>query len=479
MLVLADTKGYLWPIWLIPVAVSVVYSDTLLSLLTSAATMAIAGSVAWRAYDFTGADANKLHVIVGQEIITLFVCILLVAVASKSGQLVRQDRERAAAQEGIISRMNDLLQQVGNATTVLSTSALGLDQGSEQTRSRLDGSFRQLLSKLDAGWQEQVRALRDITHALETQARSIDQIAAGAAQQAEEADRSFQATREIAGGLGEVARYAEQVSASSEEASDTAERGAQAVQETLAGITALGQSVHEAAQAVAQLGVLSTEIGRISETITAIASQTNLLALNAAVEAARAGRHGQGFAVVAAEVRRLAEQAARATQEIGSLLSRIQQGIGRSVQVMAEARGQAEQGTQLSREAGASLAAIRSSVRLSADQVQGIRSRIEALVGSSRDMEEAIGHVAAVSVENTAATEAMASDSNRVMQAVRQVEGVALAGVENLDQVRLDLQEVVAVAQASASASRQLAAVAAGLENSVRQGRVGAPGTAG
>jgi methyl-accepting chemotaxis protein len=462
--VLNDRGGTQWAAWVIPVGLSVIYGDRWLSSLTAIGVMTLHAWNAWQIYP--QAAPERIANIVGQELILAMVCVVLIAVCIKTGALVRKITQVSLAQADTIARLDGLLRQGASTLSILSGEAQTLDQGSQLARNSVDGTFQKLVS-LDQGWQAQVAALGRIAENLHQQTQAIDQIAAGAGDQAKEAEMSLKATQEMAQAIAQVATYAEKVSTSSQTATTKADVGSQAVQETLSGITALGQAVSEASDTVANLGDLSLQIGQIVDTITTIANQTNLLALNAAIEAARAGEHGRGFAVVADEVRKLAERSARSSQEIGSLIGRIQEGIERTVQVMEGARQRADQGTIQSRQAGDALAGIQTSVKLTAEEVRGILDRIQALARSSRSMEVAVSQMAAVTEENTAATEQMAAGSLEVIAAVRHVEAIALAGATNLKQMRDELHEVGGVVQGTADASRKLTGLASDLQRSM------------
>jgi len=159
----------------------------------------------------------------------------------------------------------------------------------------------------------------------------------------------------------------------------------------------IAQTVDESAAFVKTLGERSHQIGEIITVINDIADQTNLLALNAAIEAARAGEQGRGFAVVADEVRKLAERTANATSEIGSMISAIQEGVSQAVGSMESATRKVETGVELSNSAGQSLRLIVQSVEQLQLMVQQIASATEEMSATSEQITRDIEQIASVS----------------------------------------------------------------------------------
>jgi methyl-accepting chemotaxis protein len=160
-------------------------------------------------------------------------------------------------------------------------------------------------------------------------------------------------------------------------ASEMAHGGTSVVQETISGMQNIADKVRESANTVAALGSRSDQIGAIVGTIEDIADQTNLLALNAAIEAARAGEQGRGFAVVADEVRALAERTTRATREIGEMIKAIQQETGGAVASMEQGVAEVEKGMDSSRRSGEALQQILEGINEVTMQVHQIATAAE------------------------------------------------------------------------------------------------------
>lgn len=193
--------------------------------------------------------------------------------------------------------------------------------------------------------------------------------------------------RDIAAASGEIATKISDIAenvASAQGATETVNqevlKGNEIIHETIRNMTRIAESVGTAADTVQQLGESSRQIGEISRVISDIAGQTNLLALNAAIEAARAGEQGRGFAVVADEVRKLAERTAQATQEIGTMIHSIQSGTDAVAETMQNGVTTAQAGKESARRAGESFETILASI----GQVSGLISHIAATVESQR-----------------------------------------------------------------------------------------------
>ena len=201
---------------------------------------------------------------------------------------------------------------------------------------------------------------------------ATDEMNTGTGQQDQEITNTSSAVEELTVSMKQVSNNAEASAEAARRALDAAEQGNRAVRDTLDGMQRIRSSVQATARKIKSLGDRSLEISEIINVINDITEQTNLLALNAAIEAARAGEAGRGFAVVADEVRKLAEHSRTATKDIAALIKAIQAETNEAVVVMEEGTKEVEVGAGLADQAGKALEAISSVVRQSAELVQEI-----------------------------------------------------------------------------------------------------------
>jgi twitching motility protein PilJ len=221
-----------------------------------------------------------------------------------------------------------------------------------------------------------LRRVRDAANDVSSSANEIlsasETMATGATQQDHEITNTSSAVEELTVSMKQVSNNAEASAEAARRALDAAEQGNRSVHDTLEGMQRIRFSVQATAKKIKSLGDRSLEISEIINVINDITEQTNLLALNAAIEAARAGEAGRGFAVVADEVRKLAEHSRTATKDIAALIKAIQAETNEAVVVMEEGTREVEVGARLADQAGKALEAISAVVRQSAELVQEI-----------------------------------------------------------------------------------------------------------
>jgi methyl-accepting chemotaxis protein len=204
-----------------------------------------------------------------------------------------------------------------------------------------------------------------------------EQIATGAEEVVAQAGNVATAGEEMAATSGDIAQNCQMVADGAQRAALSASNGSEVVENTINVMGLIAAKVQETAVTVESLGTRSDQIGNIIGTIEDIADQTNLLALNAAIEAARAGEQGRGFAVVADEVRALAERTTRATKEIGDMIKTIQKETKGAVAAMEQGVKQVEEGTMEAARSGDALRDILEQVNAVAMQVSQIATAAE------------------------------------------------------------------------------------------------------
>ncbi|WP_051925490.1 methyl-accepting chemotaxis protein [Brevibacillus borstelensis] len=242
-------------------------------------------------------------------------------------------------------------------------------------------------------------------------ASAMQEMATGAERQAIGAQTSSQSISEMAEGIRRIAESSNFVSVSSQEASEQAVEGSSSVENVVNQMKLIDSSVAQTAEIVKELGEQSKEVGQIVEVITAISTQTNLLALNAAIEAARAGEHGKGFAVVADEVRKLAEDSKQSAEQIAMLISNIQASTEQAVQQMQKVARVVEDGTLVANVAGESFERIQRSIQKVYEEIHEVSSSAEQLSASSEQVDEAVKEVLNLAVEASSQAQSVASSS--------------------------------------------------------------------
>ncbi|XKV49397.1 methyl-accepting chemotaxis protein [Pseudomonas sp. nanlin1] len=271
------------------------------------------------------------------------------------------------------------------------------------------GILQQGVGRMGKTLRELIGGIRDsvtqIASAAEELSAVTEQTSAGVNSQKVETDQVATAMLEMSATVQEVAQNAEQASRAATEADEQAQAGDKVVGEAIAQIELLSSEVTRSTQAMANLQGQTDKIGSVMDVIKAVAEQTNLLALNAAIEAARAGEAGRGFAVVADEVRGLAQRTQQSTTEIATLVASLQAGSQQVSKAMQSSRGLTDSSVQLTRDAGTSLAHIAKTV----SGIQGMNQQIAAAAEQQSAVAEEISR-SIIKVRDVAEQTAEASD---------------------------------------------------------------------
>ena len=353
----------------------------------------------------------------------------------------------------MITGLRDAVSQVAESASAVSSAASQLASASEQS----GDATRQIattIQQVAMGITQQTTGVTKTSSSVEQMNRAIEGVAKGAQEQANAISKASQVTSRISAAIEQVASNAQAVTHDSAEAASYSRDGAKTVQDTIAGMEAIRSKVGLSASKVEEMGTRSEEIGAIVETIEDIASQTNLLALNAAIEAARAGEQGKGFAVVADEVRKLAERSSLATKEIGALIKGIQKTVSEAVGAMKASATEVEAGVVRANSAGTVLGNILVAAESVYKQAEEAGNAAAKVSSAAAELVESVDAVSAVIEENTAATEEMAANSSELTQSIENIASVSEENSASVEEVSASTEEVSAqVEEVSASAT--------------------------
>ena len=302
--------------------------------------------------------------------------------------------------------------------------------------------------------------------------QAIEQIAKGAQEQAQNVSQTSELVTGMAEEMERVAASAKDVDTAVQNTEQVAEQGKTSVEKTIEGMNMIKTTVYQTAEHIKKLGEHSQHIGEIVEIIDDIAEQTNLLALNAAIEAARAGEHGKGFAVVADEVRKLAERSGKATKEINDLINTIQQLTGKAVSDMEMGTKEVEHGSELADEAGRALNEILRTVAAVKEQIQSITGVTENISVSSSKVVSATSNIAAITEENGAATQEMAASSSEATKSVLKISRNIEEAAGMTRQVNSSMEKMSLLAQEISASANNLEETVVNLQKSVNVFRI-------
>jgi methyl-accepting chemotaxis protein len=219
-------------------------------------------------------------------------------------------------------------------------------------------------------------------------------------------------------------------------------------------------TVANSSKRVGELGAKSEQIGAIVETIDDIAEQTNLLALNAAIEAARAGEQGKGFAVVADEVRKLAERSSRATKEIATLIAEVREVTDAAVRAMQSGSEEVQAGSALARKSGEALSEIAYSVDATTSAVSRIIGAVDAMSSASGQVVKAMDRIEQLAMTNSTGADEMAAQSGDVSHAVESIAAISQENSASAEQVSAATEELSAQANEVVTSANRLSSMA-------------------
>jgi len=319
---------------------------------------------------------------------------------------------------GSLNRMREVVASVsGNLDFTRRVTVSGNDEVGETTR-----AFNGLLDTVQQSLGQMVRHAGDVSAAAGRLASSAHQVSTSSGEQSEASSSMAAAVEEMTVSINHVADRAGEANQLATHSGSVAQAGAQVIGQTLSDIKRIERAVSEAADIVASLDAESAKVNAVVAVIKEVADQTNLLALNAAIEAARAGEQGRGFAVVADEVRKLAERTAASTQEISATMASMQAGARNAVKGMNAAVEQVVGSVGHAEEAERSVREIENGAEQTVAMVNEISEAIREQSAASSSIAQQVERIAQMTEENSAAagsTADTAHELNSLAEAMR------------------------------------------------------------
>ena len=322
----------------------------------------------------------------------------------------------------VVKPLNEMKERVRDIAEGQGDLTKKLDESVPDEMGELAQWFNVFVAKLRGIVIEITDYTAQLTASAQAMSAVTEQTSQGVRKQQSETDQVATAMNEMSATVQDVARNAAAAAQSAHQADDQANNGKQVVAQTMEAIDALAGEVEKAGQVIHKLEGDSVSIGAVLDVIKGIAEQTNLLALNAAIEAARAGEQGRGFAVVADEVRTLAQRTQQSTQEIRKMIESLQAGAKNAVQVMVEGKRQAQMSVEQAAKAGASLETITKVVTQISDMNTQIASAAEEQSAVAEEINRNIVSISQIAQQTSLDSQQVASSNENFARLAVQLE---------------------------------------------------------
>ncbi len=277
-------------------------------------------------------------------------------------------------------------------------------------------SFNELLVALQQTFGQVLDSVGKVSDAAQSLSAASGQVATSSSSQSEATSAMAAAIEEMTVSINHVSESAHEAVEISRNSGKLSAEGGDVIHKAAAEMSQIAETVRHTAQAIEELGQHSNQISSIVQVIKDVADQTNLLALNAAIEAARAGEQGRGFAVVADEVRKLAERTTKATEEITQMIASMQHSAHAAVSTMETAVDQVSGGVALANQAGSAIIQIKDGAEQVVGVVNDISSALSEQSSASNDIASQVERVAQMTEENSAAAAESASAASNLQE---------------------------------------------------------------
>ncbi|MDL4841855.1 methyl-accepting chemotaxis protein [Aquibacillus sp. LR5S19] len=298
--------------------------------------------------------------------------------------------------------------------------AFAMNKMTESLRSMIQ-NISAISDTVSSQSEELTQSANEVKLGSDQVASTMQELASGAESQANSAGELSEIMGTFADDVSDANDNGEQVYHSSNQVLGMTKQGSQLMETSISQMNKVDQIVKTAVEKVQGLDTKSQEISKLVSVIKDIADQTNLLALNAAIEAARAGEHGKGFAVVADEVRKLAEQVSLSVTDITTIVGNIKSESSLVTESLKDGYKEVEEGTSQIQSTGETFAEINSSVKDMADKIQTITGKLSTITSSSQEMNASIQEIASISEESAAGVEETSAASEQTSRSMQEV----------------------------------------------------------
>lgn len=397
----------------------------------------------------------------------------LVDVAERvaQGDLTASCEARSRDEVGILTQalgqmVVNLRKVIGDTSSTARDVAAASEElaaGAEQAAGAV-GQISSVVQQLAAGAGQQSSSAATTADAVEQFSGDIDRVSQATDSQKTEIAKAGRLVLETNSSLDENLTILKSMSSIAQQNADVSGKGKESVGHVIESIQRISEKTAVATDQIRELDSHSQEIRKIVEVINDIADQTNLLALNAAIEAARAGEHGKGFAVVADEVRKLAERSSSETKAIGELIERVSRATDSTVATIESQQEEVKQSRELSSEAEAILNEINATAVKSLEEISRLVKSSTRLTEVSNETENAIRDVTSAAEANADAVADMSERMGKVKRATENVAAISEETASAVEEVSASAQEVNASVEEISTSAQALAQMAAQLQ---------------
>lgn len=376
--------------------------------------------------------------------------------------------------DSMVSQLRVMVTDIQRAADGLTSAVDQMEQATTDSVAAIrDVGFS--ISEVGQGNFEVVQSTTSARTSMEQLQQVVQSVAAGASAQARSLDRINAATNDLLTHVQRVLQDTQTVEEATHHTRQSANDGAKAVRQTIDSMLEIRNVVIAAAERVAELGKLGQEMSAVVETIDTLAEQTNLLALNAAIEAARAGEHGRGFAVVADEVRKLAERSRRETQDIAVLIDQVRNATEQAVVAMRTGAERVTTGADRAEEAGQALQRILEAVEHTAEKVSTISQAARQMAQASEKVATALREIGSVIEQNATAAEEMSAQASQVTDAVKAIDRIASSQQATVEQVTRQVDSAAQAMEIVTTQSQRVGQHASRLRSLIANFKTGEP----